>query len=199
MRKPHLLFLMFAVLLTSCNSFTKDDSQKDSFFLRKKYHITIIYDINEDGSLSNSYLTPASLNFDIENTYMDFYYGGLDYFKENGSKFIMSVAFNGSSITYDTDYLNKMNGINPIVGEYKLDRKRDYVVPFYMNFENANKHLLLDDYNSKRQMYEATAFPEYFIRLNFLLYIKSSESAKKVCLEFGKISKINELEDIPHI
>lgn len=199
MRKPHLLFLMFSVLLTSCNSFTKDDSQKDSFFLRKKYHITRIYDINEDGSLSNSYLTPASLNFDIENTYMDFYYGGLDYFKENGSKFIMSVSFNGSSTTYDTDYLNKMNGIIPIIGEYKLDRKRDYAVPFYLNFENANKHLLLDDYNSKRQMYEAIAFPEYFIRLNFLLYLKSSENAKKVCLEFGKISKINELEDIPHI
>lgn len=199
MRKPHLLFLMFAVLLTSCNSFTKDDSQKDSFFLRKKYHITRIYDINEDGSLSNSYLTPTSLNFDIENTYMDFYYGGLDYFKENDSKFIMSVAFNGSSTTYDTDYLNKMNGINPIVGVYKLDRKRDYDVPFYINFENANKHLLIDDYRSKRQMYEATAFPEYYIRLNFLLYLKSSENAKKVCLEFGKISKINELEDIPHI
>lgn len=199
MRKPYLFFLMFAVFLTSCNSFTKDDSQKDSFFLRKKYHITRIYDINEDGSLSNSYLTPASLNFDIENTYMDFYYGGLDYFKENGSKFIMSVAFNSSSTNYDTDYLNKMNGINPVIGEYKLDRKRDYAVPFHINFENANKHLLLDDYISKIQMYEAIAFPEYFIRLNFLLYLKSSENPKKVCLEFGKISKINELEDIPHI
>lgn len=199
MKKSHLFILIFSILLTSCNSFYKYDSQEDYFFLRKKYHITKIYDIEEDGFLADSYLTPRELNFDVDNTYMDFYYGGLNYFKKNGPKFLISIAFNDTKGSCDDNYLNQMNSIEPVIGNYKMDRKKGYVVSLYINFANASKHLLISDYNESESMYKLIAFPEYYIRLNFLLYLEGSKNSKKVCLEFGKISKVNELEDTPHL
>lgn len=198
MRFLRILPIVVLVQLSGC-SLNTNDVQKDYFFLRKKYNISRIYYINEDGSISESSIPAGSYCFDIGNTYLDFYYGGLDYFRENGSKFIVSIAFKGPSDEYDIDYLNEMNGVVPTIGDYSFNSKRDYVAPFYLKFKDDYKHLYQNDFDANKQMFKVTVFPEYYVRVNFVLYVKQDETPKNVCLEFGSITKINDLDSIPQL
>ncbi len=193
------LFVIVLFILNGCSLTTVDDNQSDRFFLRKKYHISKIYEVSDDGSIGESFVLPGEYNFDKSNTYLDFYYGGLDYYRENGSKFIVSASFIGPSDKYDIEYLNMMNKIEPTIGDYLFSSKRGYSAPFYLKFNNDYKHLCQQDFNNDNHMYRAIGFPEYYVRLNFLLFLEEGIEPKKVCLEFGTITKVNDLDSTPSL
>lgn len=198
MRK--ITFIVFlSTILCGCNSFNKNDLQEDKFFLRKKYALTKVIPVNDDLTYDpQKYLLPYQIGLNQNETFVDFYYGGLEYAKKNGATFLIKLLCNNDEKFFDTAMIES-NNILLTKGNYLLPKKKDYSVPFYFTFENDTKHIPNQSKNIEYNMYQGIAFPEYFVRIFIRLnYLYENNPVESIfCLEFGKTLEIHSLDEKP--
>ena len=198
MKKIFMLF--FGVCLTimsGCSNFRLNDEQKDEYFLRKKYCLTRLY-FSESDVESLNYVNPESIGIDSTNTFMDFYYGGLDFYYEYGPLFIIQFKCKSQSNQENT-VVNESNEIQPAVGKYKIKKQHENDYVLFFDFEDAKKHLSAFSFDPDSNMYKGVAFPDYYVRCTFnLVFVENDQTiSKDVILEFGRPVSVHDIDDKP--